>query len=123
MPYIKQEDREKVLNYGVEPYDMSPGQHNFLLTSLVYAWLGSEPNYATYERIIGRLELIKMELFRRQIAPYEDQKIKENGDLNGCDTSVDSPVADTGGLGCSEGVVWSGSEEVAGTDGGRGDQT
>jgi hypothetical protein len=33
------------------------------------------------ERVIGALENCKMELYRRKIAPYEDIKIEENGDV------------------------------------------
>ena len=129
MPYITKENREKVLNWGVEPEDMSPGQHNFLITELVNSWLGEDPDYSTYERVMGRLELIKLEIWRRRVVPYEDQKRIKNGDLegfkekdNGCTTSVDPTLTNSCGPGCCKGPVRSGPEEVVGTDGGRGDQ-
>ena len=37
--------------------------------------------YADYAAFIGELEAAKLEIYRRQIAPYEDKKIKENGDV------------------------------------------
>lgn len=38
-------------------------------------------SYLDYERIIGLLECIKLEMYRKAVAPYEDQKAKENGDV------------------------------------------
>jgi len=37
--------------------------------------------YDDYNTLIGVLENIKLELYRRKIIPYEDIKIKENGDV------------------------------------------
>jgi hypothetical protein len=38
-------------------------------------------NYQTVNDIVGALEGAKMEFYRRAAAPYEDLKIKENGDV------------------------------------------
>jgi len=38
-------------------------------------------NYGDYSRFIAELECAKMEIYRRQLAPYEDKKIEENGDV------------------------------------------
>ena len=38
-------------------------------------------SYFNYNRSMGVLECIKSEWYRRQIAPYEDEKIAENGDV------------------------------------------
>lgn len=123
MPYIKPEDREKVLNYGVEVYDMSAGEHNFLLTSLVNAWLGDKPDYATYERIIGRLECIKLELWRRRMVPYEELKCQQNGDIDGFIGNTD-PARDLASrIGRVEGDVFSGTTEVVRTLGSGRDST
>ncbi len=35
---------------------------------------------ADFNALIGVLESAKLELYRRMIAPYEDVKMKENGD-------------------------------------------
>jgi|WetSurMetagenome_2_1015567.scaffolds.fasta_scaffold584397_2 hypothetical protein len=40
-----------------------------------------DENYHDYNAAIGVLECCKMELYRRSIAPYEDTKIKLNGDV------------------------------------------
>jgi hypothetical protein len=34
-----------------------------------------------YNDVIGALECCKLELYRRMVAPYENTKIKENGDV------------------------------------------
>jgi len=37
--------------------------------------------YGLYNSLIGALECSKLELYRRLIAPYEDTKVIENGDV------------------------------------------
>jgi len=36
-------------------------------------------NYADYNEVIGVLECVKQELYRKVISKYEDKKEKENG--------------------------------------------
>lgn len=38
--------------------------------------------YADYAAFIGELEAAKLEIYRTQIAPYEDTKIKQYGDVD-----------------------------------------
>jgi hypothetical protein len=40
-----------------------------------------KPSYYNYNRAIGVLESIKLEYYRREVAAYENKKIKENGDI------------------------------------------
>ena len=79
MPYIKQ-DRRKALLKGDIP--MNPGELNFLFstTSLSYL-LKHGTTYQNINDIIGALEGCKLELYARVARPYEDNKIKENGDI------------------------------------------
>lgn len=84
MPYIKQERRAKLgtaMEYGDIDAINGPGELNYLITIFVQDFLGDHPNYEKYNAAIGVLESAKLELYRRKIAPYEDQKIKENGDV------------------------------------------
>lgn len=85
MPYIKQEDRARfasILERLNEVPIRSAGELNFLVTSVVHHYLQQFPkSYGTYNEAIGALEAAKLELYRRQVAPYEDIKIQENGDL------------------------------------------
>jgi hypothetical protein len=43
--------------------------------------LPESPRYRDYHAVIGALEAAKLEFYRRQVAPYEDGKIAENGDV------------------------------------------
>ena len=59
-------------------------QINYIITRLCDYWcrdFSGEANYEKYNAVIGVLECVKQELYRRQIAPYEDEKCKENGRL------------------------------------------
>lgn len=38
-------------------------------------------SYGDWSRFIAELECCKLEIYRRQLGPYEDEKIKENGDV------------------------------------------
>ena len=59
----------------------NPGNLNYTITKILNAWLGHTPNYAKYNEVIGVLECAKLELYRRQISEYEDEKCQENGDV------------------------------------------
>ena len=79
MPYVKEEARER-LNNGSIP--KKAGELNYSITRLIWSYiLLKGESYQTYNDIIGALEGAKLELYRRRIAPYEDKKIDENGDV------------------------------------------
>lgn len=86
MPYIKQEDRERLKGYlhTNNPAPGTPGELNYLVTQLVniYIHQSDSLNYSAINDCIGALECAKLELYRRVAAPYEDRKIGENGDVN-----------------------------------------
>ena len=82
MPYIKQSVREKI-DYG-ENIATYPGELNYLITTLCLRYmknLSPSTSYNLYNEVIGVLECVKLEMYRRAVAPYEDEKIKENGDV------------------------------------------
>jgi hypothetical protein len=62
-----------------------PGNLNYLLTKIILEYLNFEsvaqPNYTDYNEVIGVLECMKQEIYRRLIAPYEDAKLLTNGDV------------------------------------------
>ena len=87
MPYIKMEDRPKYENalndlIGIlkdQPVDRVDGELNYLITRIlkeVYPL-----RYFNLNRSVGVLECCKLEFYRRVIAPYEERKIEENGDV------------------------------------------
>ena len=79
MPYIEQLRRQE-LESG-EDTPANAGELNYLVTRLVLSFLGDQPHCADFNNAIGALECAKLELYRRMIAPYEDQKIAETGDV------------------------------------------
>ena len=89
MPYIKKEDREKYeacINYIVQelnklPIEKVEGELNYIISSILKWFYRTKPKYFNYNRMIGLLECIKLEAYRRWVAPYEDIKMEENGDI------------------------------------------
>jgi hypothetical protein len=77
MPYIRREKRD-IIPFGAK----TAGELNYVLTRIVDSyWHEEGRNYQAFNDIIGALEGAKLELYRRKVAPYEDIKIKENGDV------------------------------------------
>lgn len=86
MPYIRQEKREAIdpMLADVRAHvcsDPATGGLNYIITRIVDAYLGTRVSYATLNAAIGVLECVKLELYRRLAAPYEDAKASENGDV------------------------------------------
>lgn len=81
MPYVKQERRAQldVMVKGLQHVIRVDGDLNYVLFALAKRHL--EPSYNTYKNFIGELNETVAEIRRRILAPYEDQKIKENGDV------------------------------------------
>ena len=80
MPYIKGESRPILDKIVIQvPDGLIAGELNYLITKIL---LGTRPRgYSNYNALIGVLECVKLELYRRAVAPYEDEKIEENGDV------------------------------------------
>ena len=85
MPYIKNVDRAKFISGELEFLIDSienEGELNYFLTEVILGYIGSGTgNYTMYNSVIGALECCKLEIYRRLIAPYEELKCKENGDV------------------------------------------
>lgn len=80
MPYIPPA-RRRELDSDVD-YEKTPGELNYSITNLIVSYLDeTKCTYADYNEVIGVLECAKLELYRRMVAPYEDTKMKENGDV------------------------------------------
>jgi len=85
MPYISQKDRQLL---GADDFKLAiplikgAGQLNYILTKIIHQYLESNGNnYQAMNDIIGALDGCKLEFYRRIVAPYEDIKIQENGDV------------------------------------------
>ena len=84
---ISQVDRPALSNYGTIAVPRSSGELNYVLTRIVNRFLdetqrwGETPHYEDYNAVMGVLTCMQHEIYRRRIAPYEDEKIGENGDV------------------------------------------
>ena len=99
MPYIKQNERDKInaafqremegYKIGVEPrgrWDlvaatMTPGELNYLLTNFILAYFTYSPNYQRINDVLGVLDAVGKEFYRRVVADFEDYKCDKNGDV------------------------------------------
>lgn len=91
MPYIKKDNRGsydiliKALADSVQRNDEDNhsyvGDLNYIISCLITK---SMPGlrYKHINDIIGVLECVKQELYRRLAAPYEDKAIEKNGDID-----------------------------------------
>lgn len=82
MPYIKANERKKYTKAIEELVDKieSEGQLNYVVTKILYGLVEKwGERYATYNKLVGALECIKQELYRKRISKYEDLKEFENG--------------------------------------------
>ena len=91
MPYIPLVQRMKVLPWAavkrINPE--TPGELNYVITSIILRYLAKYViSYARFNEVMGVLESIKQELYRREVAPYEDKKIMDNGDIYGTKEST-----------------------------------
>lgn len=93
MPYIKQKVRDQIdpilsnfikqlrtdvnLDYPELEHD---GAVNYIITKLLKE-LYPRGSYYFLNRALGVLTAVQLEYYRRVVAPYEDKKIKENGDV------------------------------------------
>lgn len=87
MPYIKQKDRptmNKVVDMMKEVGVKVNGDMNYILFKYCKDTIGpvtDEESYNIYKNFRGELMEVRDEIGRRFLAPYEDQKIIENGDV------------------------------------------
>ena len=87
MPYIIEEHRwtvdgsinELLKQLDRHAPDAVPGLVNYIITRLLLARFGN--SYKAYAMAVGVLETCKLEFYRRHVAPYEDKKIIDNGDV------------------------------------------
>ena len=83
MPYIKQEERGDFSPHAYDvPHATVSGQLNYQITELIgMYWHAHGPSYQAINDIVGALEGAKLEFYARVARPYEDEKIKQNGDV------------------------------------------
>lgn len=88
MPYIKPDNRQKyqegidsLLGAFNSTEEVKMGDVNYVVSTLIWELFKDKLSYSQGNNLMGALECIKQEFYRRMIVPYEDEKIKENGDI------------------------------------------
>lgn len=81
MPYIEQERRKKmnkIITAMIQEGVQADGDLNYILFTMATRLT---PSYNNYKNFIGELNETIAEIRRRLLAHYEDEKIRENGDI------------------------------------------
>ena len=79
MPYIHPSKRDYLKG---DPRPEDPGELNYIITLICKDYIDRYGEcYRTFNDIMGVLEGVKLEMYRRKTGPYEDRKIKQNGDV------------------------------------------
>lgn len=83
MPYITKAERSIIDEHvdGLHWEVRGIGHLNYAITKFCVAYIGRDKSYEMFNAVIGVLESAKQELYRRMIAPYEDEKCAANGDV------------------------------------------
>ncbi len=87
MPYIKQDERKHlddkindiILLIKDLPVELQDGSLNYVFTRIIKNIYPLK--YYHLNRALGVLSAVSLELYRVVIGPYEDTKIKENGEV------------------------------------------
>lgn len=87
MPYIKKAQRptiDKLIDPLIKhlkslPLEEQDGSLNYAVTRIIKNVYPQK--YFHFNRVLGVLSAITLELYRKVIGPYENTKIKENGDV------------------------------------------
>ena len=68
---------------GDIPAGAVDGSVNYMITRLLHAAYAvkTDPHYQEFNAAVGVLESVKLELYRRYVAPYENGKMADNGDV------------------------------------------
>lgn len=92
MPYIDPDRREvfdpqidslveQLTHFGANE-DPKVGEVNYVISKLLVKLLRKRGiSYTLANNLSGVLSCVDKEFYRRWVAPYEDEKIKENGDI------------------------------------------
>lgn len=80
MPYITEEQRDELKYDFVVP--RNAGELNYLISQILCGYVSLNGlSYQTCADIGSALSYLDKEFYRRVVAPYEDGKIKTNGDV------------------------------------------
>ena len=83
MPYIPPNERHRLFQvFSLSEKIETLGQLTYVIYVLCLEWLGRQGvNYANYASVMGALECCTTELYRKEVAGYEDEKELQNGEI------------------------------------------
>lgn len=83
MPYVDSKQKEEIDSIHIGSFNAkTPGQLNYAITKLMLNYCTNKAcDYSTLNAVMGAVESAKLEFYRRRVAPYEDIKIEQNGDV------------------------------------------
>ena len=82
MPYIPKKRRKPLNRIVAKMHGLKMlinGELNYILFAFCVRHI--DPSYNNYKNFCGELRQCATEIERRLLAPYEDRKIEENGDV------------------------------------------
>ena len=86
MPYITQEERDRLDPIIDKLPKLNDGQLNYTITRICHLFLKRLGlRYMNLVRVLGGLICVMFELYRSIAAPYEDKKQMENGPISELD--------------------------------------
>lgn len=83
MPYITPKAR-RFLDPQIDSLDdtiANPGELTYVIYRLLLKFVSHDRCYETFAKVMGILSCVDKEFYRQEIAPYEDIKIIQNGDV------------------------------------------
>lgn len=85
MPYIRQEARPDIdaaIGKAIHAFKHADdGARNYILTRMLKAAFAPQ-SYEELNALVGLLECVKLEFYRRVAVPYEETKREQNGDVS-----------------------------------------
>lgn len=88
MPYIKRDLRLLIdpligplLQMNGHPIKAGLGGLNYVITRILVSVWQANPSYHRAVEIMGTLECVKQEFYRRAVVPYETEKMAQEGDV------------------------------------------
>jgi len=89
MPYLTDDARAKIDDHINDIIDVLintdvsvPGGLNYAICRVADGVIAAKgESYSQYNTLLGSLEAAKLEIYRRMVAPYEDAKSYQNGEV------------------------------------------
>jgi hypothetical protein len=86
MPYLTDDEKNDINSWRIGPafltdHQKKPGYLPYAFYRMALNFLGHDRNFSRIAAVMGSFVCAMLELYRKAVAPYEDSKIKSNGDV------------------------------------------